>query len=120
MVAKYRGHHGGSALFRPVGLEIFTQVIARLVGDLSLEAAVRRASLLPRSLTEFPFCDLMWDATRGTVSSTYKVLIRNLLLDMLGEETIASRTELKEKYRRAVGSEDAELPQPVGEVEPMR
>ena len=118
VVAKYRGHHGGSVLFRPVGLEIFTQVIARLTGDLSLDAAARRASRLPRRLSEFPFAGLMWDANRETVSSTHKVLIRDLLLHMAGAGSTAFRAKLLDKYRRTIGSEDAELPPPVGDEGP--
>lgn len=119
VVAKYRGHHGGSVLFRPVGLEIFTHVISHLTNDLSLDAAVRRASLLPRRLSEFPFVGLMWDANRGTVSSTHKVLIRDLLLHMAGEGPTVFRDRLREKYRRTIGSEDAELPPPIGDEEPV-
>ena len=115
VVAKYRGHHGGSVLFRPIGLEIYTHVIARLTGELSLEAAVRQASLLPRRLNESPFSDLMWDANRGTVTSTHKVLIRDLLLHMAGAGSAVFRERLRQKYRHTIGSEDAELPHPVGD-----
>ena len=113
VVAKYRGHDGGSVLFRPVGLEVYTHVIARLTDDLSLDAAAHRASLLPRRLDEFPFSGLMWDANRGTVTSTHKVLIRDLLLHMAGAGSSVFRENLRLKYRRTIGSEDAELPQPV-------
>ena len=119
VVAKYRGHHGGSVLFRPVGLEIFTHVISRLTADLSLEEAVRRASLLPRTLNESPYTGLMWDDSRRTVSSTHKVLIRDLLLDRAGAGSTEFRKELCERYRRAIGSEDAELPPPIGYEVPV-
>ena len=118
VVAKYRGRHGGSVLFRPVGLEIFTHVVARLMGNLSLEAAMRRASLLPRTLSEAPYTDLMWDGNRGTVSSTHKVLIRDLLLHMVGVGSTAFRERLRERYRRVIGSEDATLPPPIRDEEP--
>ena len=118
VVAKYRGQHGGSVLFRPVGLEIFTHVIARLTDDLSLEEAARRASQLPRTLSESPYAGLMWDGNRGTVSSTHKVLIRDLLLHLAGTGSTAFREKLLEKYRRAIGSEDAELPAPIDDEVP--
>ena len=117
VVVKYRGQHGGSVLFRPIGLEIFTHVIARLKGELSLDAAVRRASLLPRRLSEFPFSGLMWDTNQGTVSSTYKVLIRDLLLHMAGTGSTVFRRKLRAKYRHIIGNEDAELPPSVGDGE---
>ena len=117
VVTKYRGHHGGSLLFRPVGLGIYTHVVARLTGDLSLEAAVRRASLLPRRLNEFPFVDLMWDANRSTMLRGNNVLIRDLLLHMAGAGSPVFREKLRLKYRQTIGSEDAELPQPVDDGE---
>ena len=120
VVAKYRGRHGGSVLFRPVGLEIFTHVVARLTSNLSLEEAVRRASLLPRTFSEAPYADLMWDSNQGTVSSTHKVLIRDLLLHMAGAASTAFRGKLRERHRRVLGSEDAELPSPIGRKEPVR
>ena len=55
VVKKHRGNHGGNALFRPIGLEIFTRVIARLTVDMSLAQAVTTAARLPRSLDEEPF-----------------------------------------------------------------
>ena len=109
VVEKYRGTHGGSVLFRPIGMEIFTEVIARLTDSMSLEDAVFRGSLLPRMLNGLPYDGLMWDGTTRTVSSTHKVLIRNLLLHMAGESTV----NLKEQYRRTTGQEDAELPTPI-------
>lgn len=111
VVAKYRGADGGSVLFRPIGMEIFTEVIARLTDGMSLEDAVFRGSLLPRTLSGIPYAGLMWDGTTRTVSSTHKVLIRDLLLHMAG----ASTANLKERYRRTTGEEDAELPAPIAD-----
>ena len=109
VVAKYRGTHGGSVLFRPIGMEIFTEVIARLTDSMSLEDAVLRGSLLPRMLNGIPYDGLMWDETTRTVSSAHKVLIRDLLLHMAGASTV----NLKERYRQKTGQEDAELPAPI-------
>ena len=93
-------------------------VVARLTSSLSLEEAMRRASLLPRTLSEAPYADLMWDGNRGTVSSTYRVLIRDLLLHMAGAASTAFRGKLRDRYRRVLGSEDAALPPPIGDEEP--
>ena len=109
VVSKYRGTHGGSVLFRPIGLAIFTEVIARLTDSMSLEDAVLRGSLLPRVLNGIPYDGLMWDETKRTVSSAHKVLIRDLLLHMAGASTV----DLKERYRQKTGQEDAELPAPI-------
>ena len=48
VVKKYRGNHGGNALFRPIGLDIFVRIIARLTKDMSLDQAVKLAARLPR------------------------------------------------------------------------
>ena len=118
VVARYRGPHGGSVLFRPVGLEIFTYVIARLTDGMSLEDAVGKASRLPRTLSEFPYSGLLWDGNTRTVSSTHKVLIRDLLLYMVGAGSMEFTEKLREKYRRTTGEEDAELPAQIGDDVP--
>ena len=83
---------------------------------MALEDAVYRGSLLPRELSGVPYAHLMWDGTRRTVSSTHKVLIRDLLLHMAGASTV----NLKERYRRTTGAEDAELPAPIADVAAAR
>ena len=50
VVKKYRGNHGGHVLFRPVGLEILTRVVARLTKEMELEKAVKLAAQLPNDL----------------------------------------------------------------------
>ena len=50
---------GGNALFRPIGLEIYTKIIARLTKDMPLERAVKLAARLPRDLNEEPLLGLM-------------------------------------------------------------
>ena len=114
VVAKYRGRHGGSLLFRPVGLWIFASVVAELSQNMVLEEAVHHASQLPRTLSEVPFVGLMWDSNSGNVSSTHRTLIRDLLLYIAGVGSVVE-AELKERYRRAIGADDAELPAPIGE-----
>ena len=116
VVARYRGRHGGSVLFRPVGLEIFTYVIARLTDDMSVEEAVHHASGLPRILSKPPYTGLMWDGNTGTVSSSYKVLTRDLLLHMAGVGDMDFRDGLRQKYRQTTGTEDAELPAPISNM----
>ena len=54
VVAKYRGRHGGSALFRPVGIEVFMRVVAELTQKMSIPEAIELSSALPRTLSEPP------------------------------------------------------------------
>ncbi len=111
VVKKHRGSHGGNALFRPIGLEMFARVIARLTEDMSLTQAIKLAARLPRSLNEEPFKGLMWDSNKKTILNGHKVTLREVLLYMLGRNAKNySEITLLERYRRETGNEDAKLP----------
>ena len=111
VVQEYRGAHGGKALFRPLGLELFTRIIARLTKDMSLEKAVEMAALLPRNLDQPPLEWLMWDSNKNTIINGHKVTLREVLLYMLGKNAKNySEGTLLERYRRDTGLESAELP----------
>lgn len=112
VVAKYRGNHGGNALFRPIGLEIFVRIIARLTHDMSLPQAVKQAALLPRELTEEPFAELMWDTSTSTIVNSHKVTLREMLLYLLDRSKYSDVT-LLERYRRETGHDAIDLPEPV-------
>ena len=110
VVDTHRGLHGGSVLFRPVGLAIFTEIVARLTKDLSLDESVRHAAKLPRTLADVPYAGLMWDGNARTISSARRSLVRDLLLHMTGLESTVFSEEVKRKYRDITGDEKAELP----------
>ena len=111
IIQKYRGNHGGDALFRPLGLDIFTQIIARLTRDMSLTQAVKLAARLPHRLDEKPFEWLMWDSTTKTILNQHRVTLREVLLYMVGKNAkIYSESALLARYRREIGNEDAYLP----------
>ena len=111
VVTKYRGRHGGKVLFRPLGLEIITRVIARLTKDMSLGQAVTMASLLPRNLDEAPFEGLLWDSNTKTIANGHKVTLREVLLFMLGKNSMEyPEAKVLERYRREIGDEGAQLP----------
>ena len=112
VVRRYRGQHGGSALFRPIGLEIFTRIIARLTADMCLSEAVYEAARLPTNLTLHPFRGLMWDVNNRKISNAHKVTVRELLLYMLCK-TKFSEDELLQRYRKESGDETLKLPSPV-------
>ena len=112
VVRKYRGQHGGSALFRPIGLEIFSKIITRLTNEMTLSGAIREAAKLPTDLTSQPFQGLMWDVSSKTISNSHKVTVRELLLYMLGKAKF-SEGDLLKRYRRETGRETVELPSPV-------
>ena len=112
VVKKYRGSHGGNALFRPIGLEIFTRIIARLTKEMGLARAVKLAARLPRNLDEEPFEWLMWDSSRKTILNGHKVTLREVLLYMLGKNAKNyPEAKLLERYKRETGDDAAELPE---------
>ncbi len=109
IVNKYRGNHGGSVLFRPIGLEIFTRIISRLTTDMSLSAAVQLACKLPRDLTGQPYAGIMWDKSTRTISNAHKVTVRELLLYMVNASRMTDATLLG-RYRRELDNDAAKLP----------
>lgn len=112
IVEKHRGSHGGSALFRPVGIEVFTRVVAALTNKMSLSESIDLASRIPRTLTEPPCLGLMWNADRGTITNAHKATLRETMLYMVGASK-KPEEELMEMYRRDTGNGEAELPAPV-------
>ena len=111
VVRKYRGVHGGDVLFRPIGLEIFVRIIARLTKHMSLAQAVKLAGRLPHRLGEEPFEGLMWDSGKKTILNGHKVTLREVLLYMVGKNAkIYSEATLLDRYRRETGQDEAELP----------
>lgn len=110
VVKKHRGSHGGTLMFRPIGLEIMTQVIARLTRDLSLEDAVKHASKLGRNLTELPYVGLMWDTSRNLITNAHKATLREVLLHMLGKYSKWSDSELLTRYRKEAANDRLVLP----------
>ena len=111
IVEAHRGSHGGSMIFRPIGLEIFTRVVARLTVDSSLERAVDLAARLPRQLDAEPYAGLMWEPTSRTMLNGHKVTLREILLFMLGKTPRFDHAVLVERYQKETGNVDAVLPQ---------
>jgi len=112
VVLKHRGGHGGNVLFRPIGLKIITEVVARLTKDMSLDDAIKTCGKLPGNLTDAPYEGLMWNSSTQRISNSSSVTLRELLLFMLGSSKMSEKT-LLERYRRETGDETIELPDPV-------
>ena len=111
VVRQYRGTNRDSALFRPIGLDIFAQIVAKLTTQrrISVSEAVKLSAKLPRILSDVPYEGLMWDASTKRVTNANKVTLREMLLYMLGATTM-SESDLLERYRRDTGDEGRELP----------
>lgn len=112
IVKKYRGSHGGNALFRPIGLDIFTHVISRLTNQMPLHDAVELATKLPRCLSKEPYQQLMWDPNNQVMVNSHKVLVRETLSYMIGVNGPRyPASTLLQQYKRATGK--TSLPRPV-------
>jgi DNA sulfur modification protein DndB len=112
IVSRYRGSHGGNALFRPIGLDIFARIIAQLTKDMLLAKAVKLAARLPRHLNEPPYKGLMWDPSNKTILNAHKVTLREILLFML-DKSKYTESALLERYRRETGDDKVKLPDKV-------
>ena len=111
VVHQHRGRQGGSALFRPLGLGIFSSIIARFTKTLPLVESVKQAAKLPRVLAEPPYKGLMWDESSMTIVSRNRVTLREILSYMLGVNRHEySAQTLLERYRKETGDESATLP----------
>ncbi|NDZ17783.1 hypothetical protein C7T35_34515 [Variovorax sp. WS11] len=109
VVQQHRGPHGGTALFRPIGLDIFAKVIAKLSKHMTLEKAVALASKLPRNLGEAPYSGLMWSPSTKTISNAHTITVREVLMHMVGVSKYSEATLLS-RYRKAMADETAQLP----------
>lgn len=109
VVKKHRGNHGGDACYRPLGLAIFSEIIAKLSSDYEIEDAVDLASNLPTKLSKAPYRGLMWDPSGKRIIGSNSVTLREVLLYMIGEAKLKEST-LLERYRSALGQDDAVLP----------
>jgi len=111
-VRRHRTQDGGCVLYRPLGLEAFSTVIAILSDKMPLQDAFKLAGMLPRQLQQLPYAGLMWNPIRKTISNRYKVTTRELLLHMLRAATMPT-DQLLGRYRKEIGDDGASLPDPV-------
>ena len=115
VVPKYRGDHGGNALYRPIGLEVFTRIVARNTNkNMNIDQAVQLAAKLPRDLGFPPYSGVMWAPRTKTIITVNKATLREILCYMIGTNgPHYGEQDLTNLYRRATGNPDANLPNPV-------
>lgn len=106
VVRRYRNEN---ALFRPAGLIVFVEIIARLTHEMGLVDAVAESAKLPRSLGSSPYTGLMWNPATCTIRRFARRTLLELLLYMLGRSERVER-ELLQQYKNEVGNHDLELP----------
>lgn len=106
IVAQNRGPFGGDLTFRPLGLFIMTEVIAKLSAKYGMEESIKRISKLPLQLGDQPFVNVLWHPGKKTMIPRGRVLARDLLLYMLGELPKHIKIDsLRERYAKALGME---------------
>ena len=113
VIKKNRHDDGGHVLFRPVGLLIFTEIVATLrrTSAMSLEDGVVALKLLPTDLAEPPYANILWDTQTGTMNVKNRALTRDLLLYYLGHIKESGRIKkLQARYALLLGDDAAKLP----------
>ena len=110
IVKKYRGNFGGSLIFRPIGLTLILEIVERLVGKYGLEHSILLIAKLPRNLSQIPYADVIWNTKSKTIVNKHRVLTRNLLLYMLGEQKASEK--LLRGYADAIGKDITEVSLP--------
>ena len=115
IVQKYRGDEESNALYRPIGLEVFTQIITRVTQRRPIDEAIAIASKLPRNLNEPPYTGLIWEPGNsersGRIVTRNKVLAREILSYMVGVNGANYRpARLLDRYRTETGDAEVELP----------
>ena len=110
VVQKYRGQFGGNVMFRPIGLTMMTEVIAKLAETRKLKECVKIAGTLPQDLGKAPYAGILWDKTKKRMDNQGKALARDLLLFMLKEIPKRKIIDLGKRYAKAIGGapEDGE------------
>jgi len=103
---KYRHDSGGSVYFRPIGLTLMTEVAMLL--KQKTPNWLELLKHLPRSLDEAPFAGTIW-SHRGTIEPKHRVLCRDLLLYMCGQESSKAAVTLQQKLSGVIGK-DTKLP----------
>lgn len=96
LIAAGRERDRSRVLFRPIGLTIFTKVIAHLCREHSLARALKIAKRIPLELSAQPFAGIIWDPVRNRMTTANANLCVSLLLYMLGE--MPSDQRLRERY----------------------
>jgi len=116
VAARMRGHFGGHILFRPIGLVMFARLTSRVLRRLDMGAAMSELALLPVSLSEPPYADVLWSVRQRRMTTDNASLVARLLTYMLGGKV--DRAKLKRDYAKVLGRPmvRTSLPGPVSEI----
>ena len=100
-----------NVLFRPVGQQLYANVIAALAESEGLERALEVARLFPVDMAEPPYADVIWDTRRHMMRGKGLGLATRLLKYMCGAGQEKDLNDLQREYRLLLGHERATLPE---------
>ena len=116
-----RGRHGGHLLFRPIGLLAHTWAATSLCvkEGVTVPTAIRRLTLVPMELAQYPWLGLLWDAanqrmiTSKEAQRVAKQLMYHSVGGALGDIARANEIELRRELAGILNKapEEVELPQ---------
>lgn len=84
ILVKMRSAELGHILFRPIGLQMFSQILAVLMGKATMEESMALLQSLPTRLSGPPYADTIWNPIAETVENKRRSLCRDVLLYMIG------------------------------------
>lgn len=98
----HRGKHGGSILYRPIGLTLTIELIAGLMSiGVDQKNAMKRVAKLPRELNKPPFSYTLWNTPLSRMDGKNRVAVRDYILCELGViKSVAEIKKAKEKYHK--------------------
>ena len=79
VVLAKRHEKGGHILFRPVGLNIFADLVAELRKNMEFDAAMDKVGKLPVELGRKPYSKILWDPGRGVIDTKGRKIVHDLL-----------------------------------------
>lgn len=105
VVKKYRGDFGGDILFRPLGLIIMAEVIAKICETKSIDVAFSIVKELPTNLSNEPYVDTFWISKSASINTKAKIVVRDMLLIKAGVYSSPAKIKLiKEKYEKILNT----------------
>ena len=105
-----RGSEERNVLFRPVGQQVYANVIAAISSGEGMDAALDLARRFPFDLAEPPYADVIWDTRRQTMRGKGLGLATRLLKHMCSVDEEEGSERLRQEYGLSLGRPGARLP----------
>lgn len=104
---KYRGEHGGSLVFRPIGLLILFEIMSKLSKEgFSYKESMKKIGNIPNDISKIPYRDILWSHSSKKMMNANKVVMRDILIYKI--TGLGNRPELESKINKINDSLDCE------------